>query len=55
VFAVLPEDRYTALVSDLGPYTCVIDRRPTADVKLREILSGQPPPAVVLLSTRCRQ
>jgi 4-amino-4-deoxy-L-arabinose transferase-like glycosyltransferase len=53
VFAVLPEHQYGELEDELGMPTCVLARRPTADVKLREILSFQPPPAVVLVSTRC--
>ena len=52
-FAVLPEHRYEELGDELGRPTCVLARRPTADVKLREILSFQPPPAVVLIGTRC--
>jgi hypothetical protein len=50
--AVLPADGYDAMRGELAG-TCVLDRRPTADVKLREVLSGAPPPAVLLISTRC--
>jgi hypothetical protein len=53
VFAVLPESRYLELQAGLGVVTCVIDRRPTSDVKLREVLAGQPPRAVLLITTRC--
>ena len=53
VFAVLPEHRYDELEDEFGTGTCVLARQATADVKLREILSLQPPPAVVLISTRC--
>jgi hypothetical protein len=53
VFAVLPESRYKELSSDLGVATCVVGRQPTSDIKLRELLASQPPPAVLLVSTRC--
>jgi hypothetical protein len=53
VFAVLPESRYRELQPDFGAPTCVLGRHPASDIKLREILSGQPPPAVLLISTRC--
>ena len=55
VFAVLPESRYLELQPEMGVATCVLGRQPTSDVKLREILAGQPPPAVLLISTRCDQ
>jgi 4-amino-4-deoxy-L-arabinose transferase-like glycosyltransferase len=53
VFAVLPESRYLELQPAMGVVTCVIGRQPTSDIKLREILAGQPPPAVLLITTRC--
>lgn len=53
VFAVLTEDRYAALKSALPNPTCVIDRRPTADVKLRSLLKRQPPPNLLLITNRC--
>jgi len=53
VFAVLPESRYKELSSDFGVPTCVVGRQPTSDIKLRELLASQPPPAVLLVSTRC--
>ena len=53
VFAVLPESRYRELQPDMGVATCVLGRQPTSDIKLREILAGQPPPAVLLITTRC--
>jgi hypothetical protein len=53
VFAVLPEHRYKELKEAVTPPLCILDRQPTSDVKLREILSLRPPPAVLLVSTRC--
>jgi len=53
IFAVLPELRYRELREALAVPTCVLKRQETSDVKLRELLAGQPPPAVLLVSTRC--
>jgi 4-amino-4-deoxy-L-arabinose transferase-like glycosyltransferase len=53
VFAVLPESRYAELKDAFGVPTCIVGRQPTADVKLKELLTGQPLPAVLLVSTRC--
>ena len=53
LFAVLPDDRFNEIAGDLGTSACVIDRRPTFDAKLSEVLARRAPPAVVLLSTRC--
>ena len=53
IFAVLPESRYRELQSEIGVTTCELARRPTSDIKLREVLTGQPPPAVLLITTRC--
>jgi 4-amino-4-deoxy-L-arabinose transferase-like glycosyltransferase len=53
VYAVLPADRYAELDGDIGAVTCELDRRPTFDAKLREVLSLEQPPAVVLVTNRC--
>ena len=53
IFAVLPESRYRQLQPDMGVATCELARRPSSDIKLREVLAGQPPPDVLLISTRC--
>ena len=53
LFAVLPESRYDELQAEMTVATCVLGRQPTSDLKFREILAGQPPPAVLLISTRC--
>jgi hypothetical protein len=33
--------------------TCVIERRPTFDVKLRTVLTREPMPDLVLITNRC--
>jgi 4-amino-4-deoxy-L-arabinose transferase-like glycosyltransferase len=53
IFGVMPEDRYLDLKADLGPAHCVLERQPTFDAKLREMLARRPPQAIVLISTRC--
>ena len=53
-YVVLPENRYEELRPSLGVRTCVLDRRPTADVKLRDVLAGRGPASLVLVTTRCQ-
>jgi 4-amino-4-deoxy-L-arabinose transferase-like glycosyltransferase len=53
LFAVLPDDRYSELAVEIGGSACVIDRRPTLNFKLGDVLASRSPPAIVLLSTRC--
>jgi 4-amino-4-deoxy-L-arabinose transferase-like glycosyltransferase len=53
VFAVMPANRYEELKSTFGVATCVIARHPTSDIKLRSILEHEPPPEVLLVTTRC--
>ena len=54
VYVVLPERRYEELGPALGVRTCVLDRRPTADVKLRDVLAGHGSASLVLVTTRCQ-
>ena len=54
VYVVLPERRYEELGPALGVRTCVLDRRPAADVKLRDVLAGHGPASLVLVTTRCQ-
>jgi hypothetical protein len=54
VYAVLSEDDYDALRNRLASRTCVIEQRPTFDVKLRNMLSREPPPRLLLISNQCR-
>ena len=53
-YAVLSQDDYDALRGRLASRTCVIERRPTFDVKLRNMLSREPPPELLLITNDCR-
>jgi 4-amino-4-deoxy-L-arabinose transferase-like glycosyltransferase len=53
VFVVIDESKYDAIKTQMGVPTCVAARQLTSDVRLRELLAGQPPPAVLLVTTRC--
>lgn len=52
VYAVLSSDDFASLSAQL-PRTCVIDHRPTFEVKLRQVLKRQPLPELLLISNRC--
>ena len=54
VFAVLSADDYRELAPQIAARTCVIDHRPTFEVKLRQVLARQPLPELLLISNRCR-
>jgi 4-amino-4-deoxy-L-arabinose transferase-like glycosyltransferase len=53
VYAVLPAHRYEELKTQFEVPTCVIARHATSDIRLRSILEMQPPPEVLLVTTRC--
>jgi len=53
VFAVLPAHRYPQLQLEFGVPTCEVARRPTGDIRLRNLLEFQPPDEVVLITNRC--
>jgi 4-amino-4-deoxy-L-arabinose transferase-like glycosyltransferase len=53
VFAVLPANDYEELAPAMNVPTCVIDRRPTVNVKLRAVLAREPLPEVLLITNRC--
>jgi 4-amino-4-deoxy-L-arabinose transferase-like glycosyltransferase len=53
VYAVLSADDYGALAPRFGGSTCVIERRPTFEVKLRQVLKRQPLPELLLIANRC--
>ena len=52
-YAVLSRENYAALSESFGVPTCVIDRRPTFDVKLRTLLAREPLPELVVITNRC--
>ena len=57
VFAVLSESDYAQLLPTLrtsGVETCVLDRRPTVNIKLKAVLARDPLPEVLLITNRCR-
>ena len=54
VFAVLSAEDYDALRPQIGARTCILDRRPTFDVKLRSVISRQPLPELLVITNECR-
>ncbi len=54
VYAVLSESDYEQLAGEL-PGTCVLDRRPTVNIKLKAVLARDPLPEVLLITNRCAQ
>jgi hypothetical protein len=53
VYAVMSIESYRQIVDRIGVNTCEIERRPTFDVKLRNMLSGQPLPQLALITNKC--
>jgi 4-amino-4-deoxy-L-arabinose transferase-like glycosyltransferase len=54
VFAVLSESDYAEIEPVAGVTTCVLDRRPTVNIKLKAVLARDPLPEVLLITNRCR-
>jgi 4-amino-4-deoxy-L-arabinose transferase-like glycosyltransferase len=54
VYAVLSASDYEQIALDL-PGTCVLDRRPTVNIKLKAVLARDPLPEVLLITNRCTQ
>jgi 4-amino-4-deoxy-L-arabinose transferase-like glycosyltransferase len=54
VYAVLSASDYEQLSGEL-PGTCVLDRRPTVNIKLKAVLARDPLPEVLLITNRCTQ
>jgi hypothetical protein len=55
VYATLSADDYAALAPRIASRTCIIDRRPTFDVKLGSILAREPLPELLLITNDCHQ
>jgi 4-amino-4-deoxy-L-arabinose transferase-like glycosyltransferase len=55
VFAVLSAGDYDEIARDAGVPTCVLDRRPTVNIKLKAVLARDPLPEVLLITNRCTQ
>jgi hypothetical protein len=53
VFAVLSAGDYDEIARDAGIPTCVLDRRPTVNIKLKAVLARDPLPEVLLITNRC--
>jgi 4-amino-4-deoxy-L-arabinose transferase-like glycosyltransferase len=53
VYAVLSGKNYAGLANSYDLSTCVIERRPTFDVKLKTVLTREPMPDLVLITNRC--
>ena len=54
VYAVLSASDYEQLAGEL-PGTCVLERRPTVNIKLKAVLARDPLPEVLLITNRCAQ
>ncbi len=54
VYAVLSADDYRSLAPQIAGRTCIIDRRPIFEVKLRQVLARQPLPELLLITNRCK-
>jgi 4-amino-4-deoxy-L-arabinose transferase-like glycosyltransferase len=52
-YAVLSRTNYANITAELDARTCVIESRPTFDVKLKTVLSREPLPELVLVTNRC--
>jgi 4-amino-4-deoxy-L-arabinose transferase-like glycosyltransferase len=53
VYAVLSAEDYAALAPQIGGRTCILDRRPTFEVKLKQVLTREPLPELLLITNRC--
>jgi 4-amino-4-deoxy-L-arabinose transferase-like glycosyltransferase len=54
VYGVLWARDYDAVTSAAGVETCVLERRPTLEAKLKDLLAREPLPEVLLITTECR-
>jgi len=54
VYAVLSAGDYAALLPEIGLPTCVLERQPTVNVKLKAVLARDPLPQVLLITNRCQ-
>ncbi len=52
-YLVLREPDYEALRGELPARTCVIDRRPVFEMKLKNVLAGETLPDLVLVTNQC--
>jgi hypothetical protein len=52
-YGVLTAEDYEALKPSIKSPSCVIDQKPSFDVKLRSVLAREPPPDLVLITNKC--
>jgi 4-amino-4-deoxy-L-arabinose transferase-like glycosyltransferase len=53
VYLILSEENYRRLLPRIAEPTCVIDRRPTFDVKLKNVINKDSLPHLVLITNTC--
>ena len=53
VYAIMSAESYAELAPRIKVRTCVIDRRPTFDVKLKNMLNRDSLPELLLITNRC--
>jgi 4-amino-4-deoxy-L-arabinose transferase-like glycosyltransferase len=53
VYAILSNENYAEIGPQIGVRTCVIERRPTFDVKLKNMLNRDLLPELVLITNKC--
>jgi hypothetical protein len=53
VYATLSDDDYRELAPRIASHTCIVDRRPTFDVKLKRVLARAPLPELLLITNQC--
>ena len=54
VYATITAEDYEALAPRLAARTCIVDHRPTFDVKLGRVLAREPLPELLLITNDCR-
>ena len=54
LYAVLSAEDYSDLQDQIGARTCVLYRRQTFDVKLKNVLTHEPLPELLLITNDCR-
>ncbi|HEX6465568.1 MAG TPA: glycosyltransferase family 39 protein [Vicinamibacterales bacterium] len=54
VYATISAADYQTLAPRLAPHTCIVDHRPTFDVKLGRVLAREPLPELLLITNDCR-
>jgi hypothetical protein len=53
VYAILSNENYVEIGPDIGVPTCVLERRPTFDVKLKNMLNRDLLPELLLITNKC--